>query len=298
MVRRRLLVALALAAAPRVARAEPPAGEAALRLPLPEAQRPVTLPRLVFAPGVDFQVDRRPDLGTFGELDVSGAIGLTDDLAVHALVAPLELWAPNGGGFRYGETNRNFGPDAGVTVRFVRGPVELAGDLSGSVYAVPGLSGGSVTPGLRLRVHATDMLRFDVDPSVTLQFATTNTQSAIPASLGVGTTGAAVIVSTANPSANTARVFVPVTLLGYVTPSLDIGVTTGLTIYDTSDARNSTGIPAGLLLGYAVPGPHGPILDVDPFFNFPYLLLPARPSATTDTGQYQVGARLTGYLYL
>ena len=87
------------------------------------------------------------------------------------------------------------------------------------------------------------------------------------------------------------------TLLGNLTRSFDVGVTTGLTIYDTSDVRSSTGIPAGLVLGYAVPGPHGPVLDVDPFFDFPYLVMAGR-AAVTNTGQYQVGLTVRGYLYL
>jgi len=272
---KRAVVAVILLAS-GAARADPSADAASLRLPVPEAQRPLTLPRLVLAPEAGFQVDQRPDEGAFGELDVSAAFGITDDLAVHALVAPLQLWTPGGGGLRYGETNRNFGPGAGVTLRLVRGPVELAADLSGHVFTIPDLAGGSVTPSVLLRVHATDMLRLDVAPAVTLQFATQPPSSS---------------------PANAVRVDVPVTLLGNLTRSFDVGVTTGLTIYDTSDVRSSTGIPAGLLLGYAVPGPHGPVLDVDPFFDFPYLFMPGR-AAVTNTGQYQVGLTVRGYLYL
>ena len=274
------------------AHADPSTDGASLRFPVPEAQRPLTLPSLVLAPEAGFQVDRRPDEGTFGELDVSASFGVTHDLAVHALVAPLQLWAPGGGGLRYGETNRNFGPGAGVTLGFVRGPVEIAADLSGRVFTVADLSGGSVTPSVLVRVHATEMLRLDVAPAVTLQFATQTTAPPV-VSFGSG-------VATPPPpssSANAVRVEVPVTLLGNLTPSFDVGVTTGLTIYDTSDVRSSTGIPAGLLFGYAVPGPHGPVLDVDPFFDFPYLVMPGR-AAVTNTGQYQVGLTVRGYLYL
>jgi hypothetical protein len=272
-------VVAAIVVAAGAAHADPSPDGASLRLPVPEAQRPLTLPRLVLAPEAGFQVDQRPDEGAFGELDVSAAFGITDDLAVHALVAPLQLWTPVGyGGARYGEVNRNFGPGAGVTLRFVRGPVELAADLSGHVFTIPDLSGGSVTPSVLLRVHATDMLRLDVAPAVTFQFATQTT-------------------ALSTSSANAVRVAVPVTLLGNLTRSFDVGVTTGLTIYDTSDVRSSTGIPAGLLLGYAVPGPHGPVLDVDPFFDFPYFLTPGRTTAT-NTGQYQLGLTVRGYLYL
>jgi hypothetical protein len=285
-------VVAAIVLASGAAHADPSTDGASLRLPVPEAQRPLTLPSLVLAPEAGFQVDQRPNEGAFGELDVSAAFGITDDLALHALVAALQLWAPGGGGLRYGETSRNFGPGAGVTLRFVRGPVEVAADFSGHVFTVADLSGGSVTPSVLVRVHATDMLRLDVAPAVTLQFAT-QTTAASPGSFGTGTAAPA----TASSSANAVRVAVPVTLLGNLTRSFDVGVTTGLTIYDTSDVRTSTGIPAGLLLGYAVPGPHGPVLDVNPFFDFPYLVMPGR-AAVTNTGQYQVGLTVRGYLYL
>ncbi|MGD0528419.1 MAG: hypothetical protein ABSE49_25005 [Polyangiaceae bacterium] len=283
---------VALSSTPSRADVTDPPGPA-LRLPVPEAQRPLTLPRFVLAPQAGFQADQRPDEGTFIGLDLSGAFGVTDDVTVHALVAPLQLSTPPGyGGFQYGETNRNFGPGAGVTLRLLRGPVELAADLSGHVFTIPYLSGGSVTPSVLLRVHATDWVRLDVAPAVTFQFATETTTASTTV---IG--GMAAPPSTSVSSANAVRVSVPVTLLGNLTRSFDLGLTSGLTIYDTSDARDSTGIPAGIVLGYAVAGPHGPVLDVDPFFDFPYLVMPGR-ATVTNTQQYQVGLNVTGYLYL
>jgi hypothetical protein len=152
-----------LVAAP-AAHADPRQGDdGALRLPIPEAQRPLTLPRLVLGPLGGFQVDRRSPGVTYGDLDVSAGFGITDDVEVHALVAPLQLWSPaGGGGTQFGETNRDFGPGAGVTLRFVHGPVEMAGQLWVYVSTLPGLSGGSVSPAILVRIHATDMLRLDV----------------------------------------------------------------------------------------------------------------------------------------
>jgi len=256
-----------------------------LRLPVPEAQRPLTLPRLVLAPKAAFQVDQRPGEGSFAGIDVSGGLGLTDDLAVHALVAPLQLATPAGyGGFQYGETNRNLGPGAGVTLRLLRGPLEIGADLSGHVFTIPHLSGGSVSPSLLFRWHATDMVVLHVAPAVVFQLATR-------------TSSAPLAPASSSSQANAVRVEAPLTLLGNLTESFDVGVTTGLTIYDTSDTRNSTGIPAGVVLGYAVPGPHGPVVDINPFFNFPYLVMPGRASVT-NTQQYQVGVSIRGYLYL
>jgi hypothetical protein len=269
------LAAILSAAAPAAA-ADPDPDATAMRLPIPEAQRPITLPRLVGSPGVEFQVDRRPGGASFAELDVSGRFGITDDLTVHALVAPLQLSSPGGGGLQYGENNRNQGPGLGATYRFVRGVAEVGAGLSGYVYTVPGISGGSVTPTVRTRIHATDSLRLDLNPAMTFQLAS------------VSATGA---------SANAVRLDVPLGALVNLTEAFDVGVTTGLTIYDVSDPRGTTGIPLGFALGYVIAGSQGPVVDIDPFFNFPYLVMPGRASPIV-TGQYQVGLDLTGFFYL
>jgi hypothetical protein len=290
-----LAIPFAMAFATTPAHADPADGEPAIRLPLARAQRPITLPALVVAPEVDFQIDHRAE-GTYGELDVSAAAGLTDDLSVHALVAPLELWAPGGGGLRYGETNRNFGPGAGVSYRFVRGHVELGAILSGRIFTLPNVSGGSVIPGLLFRAHLSESARLDVDPAVTLQFAKAEPPPAVTApNPVVGDTAVAVPASSA--SGNAVRVQVPVTLLYNVDPHVDLALRTGLTVFDTSNAKTSTGIPLGFFAGYAVSGAHGPVADIRPFFQFPYLLMPGR-AKITNTDQFQIGVELVGYLYL
>ena len=60
---------------------------------------------------------------------------------------------------------------------------------------------------------------------------------------------------------------------------------------------NTTGIPFGIFGGYAVGGPSGPIVDIDPFFSFPYLFMPGRKSVT-NTEQWVVGVNLVGHVYL
>lgn len=278
------LTAAAVATA-STARADPPATDdaAALRLPVPEAQRPVTLPRFVVAPEIGFDADRQGDVGTYSNLDVSVGAGITDDFAVHALVAPLQLWAPGTvGGFQYGQATQNHGPAVGARYRFVRGSVEIAVALTGHVFTVPGLSGGSVIPSVPIRFHASENVRFDVVPTVNFWIATQE---------GTAT-------QLAPSSANAVRVMVPVSARANVTQAFDVGLSTGLTVYDASRAGDTTGIPLGAFLGYAVAGKSGPVLDVDPYFTLPYLLMPWRRSSDTNTNQYVVGVNVTGYLYL
>ncbi len=91
----------------------------------------------------------------------------------------------------------------------------------------------------------------------------------------------------------------PLALVGNFTPWLAAGFTTGLNIYDTSNVRNTMGIPEGVALWFTGPGPLGPSVDVNPFFEWPYLIMPGRGgSQMTNNGQYQVGVNLLVYLYL
>ena len=255
------------------------------------APRPLTLPSLILAPKVGFDVDRQGNTGNYGYLDVSARAGITDDLEVHALVAPLQLWSPGVSTFRYGEATQTQGPAAGVRYRLVRGPVEVAADLVGLVYTVPNLSGGAIQPSIPVRIHATPHFRVDVVPTATFVIATETTTVN-----GVGIISVPTTPITQTTSANAVRLHFPVTFLGNLTERFDLGLTTGLTIYDVHEARNSTGIPLGAVAGYAIPGPHGPVVDIGPYFTFPYLVMPGRANET-NTGQYVVGVNLTGYLY-
>lgn len=265
----------------------------ALRLPVPEAQRPVTLPKLVLAPEAGFDVDRQGNAGVFGNLTLSARFGITDDLTLDAVVAPLQLWVPRGGGFGYGETTEDRGPSLGLTYRFVRGPVEVAASLAGRLFTVSGLSGSAIMGSLPIRIHATESLRLDATPTVNVWIAQ-QTPSTPPTTIGITPVGAPPSTAT---SASAVRLQLPLDAIYNVTRAFDLGVTTGLTVYDASDARNTTGIPLGALMGFAMAGSQGPVLDVDPYFSLPYLLMPGR-TQPTNSGQYVIGVDLTGYLYL
>jgi hypothetical protein len=240
---------------------------------------------------VGFTVEHVASGGSYGDLDASFGVGLTDDLSVRALVAPLLLWGPNRG-VQYGEINGYYGPGVGASYRFVRGRVELALALTGRVFTVPQLSGASVVPAILFRAHATENLRLDVDPTVTMLFGTQQVDTPLTTINGVPQ-GPVVV----NQSLNRVRVSVPASLLYNLDPSVDAGVTTGLTIFDAADAKATTAIPAGVFLGYAIPGAHGPAADVRPFFSFPQLVTPGQSSAT-NAKLFQVGVDFVGYLYL
>jgi hypothetical protein len=101
----------------------------------------------------------------------------------------------------------------------------------------------------------------------------------------------------ASVPANNVRLDLPVSALCNITDAIDVGVATGFTIDEFSQFDSTTGIPLGIFAGYAIAGRQGPILDIQPFFTFPYLVMPwAHPA--TNSGEYVVGPSLGGYLYL
>jgi hypothetical protein len=57
-------------------------------------------------------------------------------------------------------------------------------------------------------------------------------------------------------------------------------------------------IPLGFIAGYAVAGPHGPVLDIDPFFVWPGLFTPGQTGNAVSSGLYDFGIEATYYFYL
>jgi hypothetical protein len=237
------------------------------------------VPRFILEPDFDVDVTHIPP--TYGNLGIGASFGATDYLGVRALVFPLQLAGPAGNGFHYGQTSEDRGPSVGATLAFVHGAVELGVGLDLRVLTAQAISGVAIIPQVPLHIHLGRRVRLDVVPDVNVTRATS--------SAPVGPT-------TPSVSANAVRVDVPVTALFNLTETVHVGVNTGLTIYDFNDVRNTTGIPLGISAGYAFPGKHGPLGDINPFFNFPYLIMPGA-SAVTNTGEWVVGLRLDGFLY-
>ncbi len=273
---------------------EPDPASSAVRLPVAAAQRPITPPSLVFNPSLTFAVRHQVPQGSFIDLDVGASLGVTDNVSVRALVLPLQLSAPIGAGrrFQYGQTQGIRGPSIGATYRFVRGVIEIGASLDLRIFTIENLSGGAIIPSIPVRLHASDVVAIDFEPSVNITRATTTVKQPVFAAIGSAVVGS--IPETV--PANAVRVQLPTSVLYNMSEPVHVGVNSGLTIFDVSDAKNSTGVPAGVFLGYAVAGSSGPILDVDPFFEFPYLLLPGR-TKVWNAEQYFVGVRVTGHLY-
>jgi hypothetical protein len=282
-------------ARPNVAAGEP----AAMRLPLAAAQRPLTLPRLILSPRLDFDVTHNVG-GVSGYLDGAMAFGLTDDFEMNVLFVPLRLWAPNSG-VQYGEVGRIEGPSLGALYRFVRGRFELGLGVDARAFTIPNVSGFSVAPTLPLRFHATDKLRLDLTLTVEFVHETVTTTNVVPGPAAITVTPGSVVLGTGVTAGsieqNPVRLFVPLGLVYNLEDSVHVGANTGLTIYDLSDSSNTMGIPLGVSGGYAIAGPSGPVLDINPFFNFPYLLMPGRKSID-NAQQWVVGLNLIGHIYL
>jgi hypothetical protein len=263
-------------------------GEGEGRLPVAEAERPLTLPRFILNPEGDFALVRVGGgpvaLGAppapsqlYANLSVAIGFGITDDLTVRALVLPLQLAGPAGTGFHYGELEGDPGPSIGASYRFVRGQVEVAASLDVGIVTQQAVSGATLDPGIPVRIHANKSLRID--------------------------TGAYVPIATITPSVRGAKsttaagLTIPVSVLYDITEPIHVGVATGFGVGDFNDAGDTSYIPLGFFCGYAVAGKNGPILDIDPSFTFPTLITPGAAKAT-DTADYVFGLTVGGFFYL
>jgi hypothetical protein len=283
-----LALSLVLVAFAATAHADPPSAEpSAQRLLVAAAQRPITVPTLVFEPQLGVDADRQGKQGTYGDLTVGAALGITDDLTARVVVLPLQLAAPTGSGLQYGQTTGDRGPSVGAVYRFVRGAVEIGAAFDLRVFTIPDLTGVALIPSVPIRIHAGEAFRVDVVPALNITRAT----AAIDVAVVAGSSAAA-----QSTPANATRLDIPIRALYNFTSAFDVGVNSGLTIYDLSETRNSTGIPAGAFVGYAIAGASGPVLQIEPYFNFPYLLMPGRADVT-NSGQFVAGINVTGFLY-
>jgi len=259
----------------------PPAGEGGehLRLPVSVTERGITNPALILSPVLDLGIVRAqlPN-GLGGNISATGLVmdlgagfSITDDFGVRATPLALAIPISPSGSPQYG------GASFGATYRFVKGDFELGGAADVMINTPSGASAGvSVSPSIPMRAHLGKVAALDIVPQVNIT-AGEGLKSAVA---GMG---------------------IPVRFLyDVVEPVFHVGAQTGFLINDFSDAGHTIGIPLGFLAGYAVPGPNGPIVDIDAAFTWPELFVPGAPAGVNavEAGLFVVGLEATGYLYL
>ncbi len=272
MVRSLTLVLVFLAVlSSRPARADvstPAPAPTDLRLPVAEAERPLTPPRLIL--GSDFSFDVRHNGHTFADLGLDLAFGITDNLTVRALVLPLQLAGPPGDGFHYGQSAGTRGPSVGVSYRLVGRTVEVALGVDARVFTSVDVSGYAIIPDAQLRIHATRRLRLDAQVDV---------------HLGHGTIGTPVPEGVSSPGDYSLQA--PVDVLYSFTDVFHAGIESGVDINDLQNLHSTVAAPLGVVVGATVPGKNGPLVDIDPYCAF---------TSVTSLG-IVVGVNLTGFLY-
>jgi hypothetical protein len=252
--------------------------------PLSFVERPLTLPAMTLAPEFDIGVERAglgSGLGavsaTAGVMNLGATFGITNDIEVGALVVPIQFNDPAG----YGD------PEFFATFRFLHTPsIELGARLN-LVIATPrdGLSAGAlIMPGVPLLVHVGKILRIDAEVAVPIS---------VQAGTGISTSGGPEITTT---NAVGVGLTVPVEVAVDIIEPLHADVTTGLTIGDFRDAADSTVVPLGFGVGYAI-GTKRPLLDLDLAFNWPLFAVPGSPDSKVNAGFFTLGLTAKGYFY-
>jgi len=291
------ILALASSAFADPAPAAAPAAAPEGRYPVAQAERPLTLPKMVLTANADLNIASYSSPGGLGgsssflNLGLGAAFGITDDLSVRAMVLPLQLTGPAGSGFHYGQYTGlagigSPGPSAGATYRFMKTDLlEVGGALDVGILSITGISGFMVTPGVPVRIHATKEIRIDTGAFIPIL----NESITVSGGAFGGSSSASTTVEGLN---------IPVSALYDINEPIHVGVATGFGIGSFKDVGNSTAVPLGIFAGYALQGSQGPMLDIDPYFMFPALLTPGNAAGSTSTNVWVLGVTATGYYYL
>lgn len=255
--------------------AKPEGGEGEKRLAVSVPERGITLGNMIVSPGVDFTVSHL-SAGTSGSLTglewglgARMGIGADFDFTVQPVILSD---VTDTGEFNYESVAGQ------ATYRFlnIKDTFELGGRVAFQFLLPSAEQGVIVTPSIPARLHIGKIASLDTGVSVSI---------AAPFKGGSTTVG----------------MEVPATfLVDIIEPTVHVGVGTGFEIVDFNDAGHSITVPLQFLAGVAVPGKDGPILDIDPFFSFPFFAVPGAPSgADKIVSQFwQTGVAIEGYLYL
>jgi hypothetical protein len=233
--------------------------EAASAMPVPMAQRGLTLPAGTVRIDANFDLfDLTNDFGA--ALSAGGAVGIIENLDAGMLLLPI-VFAPEGG---FGDI-RMFGK-----YRFWNGDtVEVAGRLE---LVLPSDSTNlsttdfSLSFGAPVRIHLGDTMRIDTGVEFSLALLRGPTGDTI-----FGIAGPQGFPLKRHALSDRSVAGVPLMFTINVTDAVYLGARTGVGIADFGNADDTTFIPLGFSGGYTVAGESGPLVDITARFRWPNL---------------------------
>jgi len=275
-----------------------------LRLPVPYVERPLTYGAGVLSPELDLDIVHEglfvnglaADVGvpTVGLMGIGASYALTNDVSVRGVVFDLQFNKP---------TQLVLG-ELGLTYRVIRGNFELGLGLDWVYQANGDAPGQTILPSVPMRVHIGRVARFDLSPALPISTAgvyVPYTTTFFSASQGFGLA--------AGGGKTSVGLAVPVAFSLQPLDQLYLSVGTGFSVTFNASSVNGAFIdgdtfyiPLNFELGVTIPGPHGPILDLSPFFSLPTLFVPAIDQRTglnaVQTAFWFAGVRLSTFFYL
>jgi hypothetical protein len=219
-----------------------------LRQPLALSQRPLTLPRGTLR--VDGSVDL---LGPLFAMQAGAGFGVTDDLEVGALLVPVFVnWGFGGGWF----SNMVF---YGMH-RLTQGRVEVAARADVMVPTDPQEDLWHLTLAVPVLIRAGERVRIDTGVQLAMALAS----DANPRLAAVDTD-----LVNEHPLATRGSSGIPLLINVNASDQFYLGLRTGLSIWDFSDARRTLSMPLGVHMGGTVRAARGPLADVTVRFEWP-----------------------------
>jgi hypothetical protein len=267
--------------------------------PVSFVERPLTLPKLTLAPSLELDINRVGVSGAGGGslviagMQIGASFGILPNLEVGAIVLPIQF--NNGAGYGtlpsplgfVGEEGKSGNPSVFATFRFLHlESLDLGARLWIQIYTPhSGLGAGAlIEPSVPLLLHIGKIGRFDAELGLPILVA--------PSTAAAGTLGG---TSSTQVSVG---LDLPLKLAFDIIEPLHVGVSTGLRVDDFSQAGESTAIPLGVFMGYAV-GEKRPLIDIDPFFSFFDFITPGGGlfGDKINPGVFVVGVNARGYFY-
>lgn len=248
----------------------------AIRQPVPWVDRHITLPYMTLGPDVGLSVFGAGTLDPNVYLASGIKWGITDHIEVE-LTPHSFRFSPNGA---YAE------PSLGATFLFFKSTVEMAGRVrffapidtgnSGDAAAVLGLT-------VPVWIHLGHVARIETGATVSIKVNSPVVSGLVERS----------------PSPVLEEPGIPLKFVFQPVEPLFLGVGTGLTISDFSNAKSTTALPLGAVIGVtASTEQHEPSADFGLRFDLPRFISPNDPNDKVLEDVYQVAGFLRWYYYL